>query len=200
MKSKSVKRDWNELIEQEFSNINENINEEWIINQSETVYKNNIKEKVRHIALKKFNAMKEKHSKIKDLVYENLNRPQPYITSNKLNNKLTSIMVNLRSKCLQGFKKNFVSTHSRGQECPLCGKDADTQEHALKCHVVINHMKHDEVTLLQQTNYEHRSGTVEEQARLATVFQSILDIRDSIMEGKADQGIILDQQTGDPFV
>ena len=72
MRKKSVKNDWNKVIENDFTNINETINEEWIITQSETVYKKYIKEKVRQSALIKFNEKKATHSKVKDLVFEDL--------------------------------------------------------------------------------------------------------------------------------
>ena len=86
------------------------------------------------------------------------------------------------------------------QNCPLCSTQPDTQEHALSCHIMKEHMSQDEVSTLQQTKYEHMLGSVEEQAGLATVFLKIIDIREKLLEDQADQGLVLDQRTRDTYV
>ena len=144
MKNKPVKGDWIKLVERDFESINETIDEDQIENQTEKEYKKKIKDKVRQSAFRNFNEIKLNHSKVKNVEYENLNKPQGYITSNLLNNKQTSMIVNLRSRCLQGFRKNFGTMYA-DQNCPLCGTEPDTQEHALNCHTVKQHMTIGEV-------------------------------------------------------
>ena len=201
MKESSTKGDWYEQVKKDFSEINEHLDEEKIATQSENEYKNQIKKKVRDSALKRFNKMKQTHSKIKDLIHESLAKPQNYITSNRLNNKQTSVMVNLRSRCLKSFKKNFPNMHGGDQNCPLCGKELDTQEHALHCHKIKEHMNKGDLANMQNAKYTHMSGSTEEQASLASVYINILRIRERLLEETpqlpAYQGIILDQPTRD---
>ena len=196
MKQNPVKGDWYKLVTKDFTYINEEINEEVIEHQSEREYKKQIKEKVRKHALTKFNEVKDTHSKVKDLTYESLNKPQEYITSVRLNNKQTSMMVNLRSRCVRSFKKNFATFYTGDQQCPLCGSELDSQEHALECHKVREHMNQEELCLRRQAKYEHIYGSTEEQANLASVYLSIISIRERLLEETpqepADQGIILD--------
>ena len=196
MKKNPTKGDWNEKINRDFADINEVIDEEKIANQSELAYKNEIKRKVRKCALEKLNKMKENHSKIKHIKHEHLNKPQDYITSNKLNNKQTSLIFNLRSRCINTFKKNFAIMYKGDQNCPLCENETDTQEHALQCHIVMKHMSTEDKIRMRKVEYNHLFGTTEEQAKLATVYESILSIRERLLEESpqepADQGIILD--------
>ena len=194
MKENRVKGDWYGLVSNDFSDIDEQIDEITIANLSETEFKRQIKEKVRKKALANFNEMKCNHSKIRNLNYESLVKPQAYITSMLLNNKQTSLLVNLRSRCERSFRKNFATLHAGDQNCVLCGSEPDTQEHALQCHKVKEHMNQEERNLMQIVKYEHMYGSTKEQANLSTVYLTILDIRE---RAQADQGIILDQTTSD---
>ena len=198
MKENPLKSDWSEQIKKDFSTINEEIDEAKIASQSDNVYKKNIKEQMRKVALLKFNKMKEKHSKIKDITYESLSKPQSYITSNLLNNKQTGLIVNLRSRCERSFRNNFKTMHPVYQSCPLCELVPDTQEHALECKTIKEYMTRNELEELQSVRYEHLFGSTEEQAALSAVYINILSIRDRLLEEEpADQGDILDLQTSD---
>ena len=198
MKENPLKSDWSEQIKKDFSLINEEIDEAKIASQSDNVYKKHIKEQMRKFALQKFNRMKEKHSKIKDLTYESLGKPQGYITSNLLNNKQTGIIVNLRSRCVRSFRNNFKTMHPVYQSCPLCEIVPDTQEHALQCQSIKAYMTKKELEELQSVRYEHLFGSTKDQAKLSTVYINILGIRERLLEEEpADQGDILDHQTSD---
>ena len=76
MKNKPVKGDWIKLVERDFESINETIDEDQIENQTEKEYKKKIKDKVRQSAFRNFNEIKLNHSKVKNVEYENLNKPQ----------------------------------------------------------------------------------------------------------------------------
>ena len=106
------------------------------------------------------------------------------------------MMVNLRSRCVKNFKKNFATFYAGDQHCPLCGTELDSQEHALECHKVKEHMTQEELCLRRKVKYEHINGSTEEQANLASVYLSIVGIRERRLEEEsleqADQGIILD--------
>ena len=57
-------------------------------------------------------------------------------------------------------------------------------------------MTSDELGRIETVEYEYLFGTTEEQAKLAIVYQSILSIRERLLEESpqepADQGLILD--------
>ena len=201
LKDSSVKGDWYSLVKQDFEFINEIIDEERIKENSENQHKREIKEKVRKQTFKLFNEQKEKHSKVKDIVYSDLIKAQSYLCSAKLSNKQTAMLVNLRSRCVRGFKKNFSTAFTGNLMCPLCQQTEDTQEHALSCHIIEEHRNQSDKLVSSNVRYNNIYGTVEEQLNIANVFLSAVHTRERLLEQQepADQGIMLDPPTGDIY-
>ena len=73
-------------------------------------------------------------------------------------------------------------------DCPLCGKNIDSQEHALECHIVKQHLKPEDISILCAVRYEDIFGTIDKQVPITKLFQTIIKIR----QKQAPHGIIVD--------
>ena len=61
--------------------------------------------------------------------------------------------------------------------CQLCKLEVDTQEHALTCHIIRQHLSQQERDLLKTVSYEDIFGTLSIQLIITQLFQSILKIK-----------------------
>ena len=57
-----------------------------------------------------FETTKQTHKKIANIVH-NPEKIEEYLNSNKFTSKTSSLLLNLRSKCVKGFKENFHVMH-----------------------------------------------------------------------------------------
>ena len=73
-------------------------------------YKSFIKEKVRDHSFIQFKEMQAGHKKGWQNQHDNLNSPQKYLSTNKLNNKQVSLLFNLKCQSVSGIKDNFHHT------------------------------------------------------------------------------------------
>ena len=90
--------------------------------------------------LLELNKVKEKdNSKIKNVLHTQLVKPQNYLLSNKLKNKHKSLLFNLRSNCVNGFKYIFLGMHLN-YTCQFCGKHIYNQENAAICESVMDRL------------------------------------------------------------
>jgi transcriptional/translational regulatory protein YebC/TACO1 len=118
--------DLSELLKKDFESIEETMDKSAIINSTETSYKKVIKTKVRKAAFKYLTELKAKHSKIKQIEYEDL-ETQRYLTSPLSSNEDVSFLFSLRSRfidCKANFKNQYKDTNIL---CPVCKDKDDTQ-------------------------------------------------------------------------
>ena len=135
--------------------------------------------------------LKDSHSKVKHLCYTRDYKAQDYLISNKVTNKISKLVFNLRSKCVKDFKRNFPNQYSTNS-CPLCGKHEDTQQLALTCEVVTQEIMKSE---LEPVEYNNLFGSIEDQVKVAQVFLKIIKLRENaVTPGAADRGIIPDPE------
>ena len=82
--------------------------------------------------------IQQKHTKVKDIKYEEL-KTQQYLKSPLFSNSETSLLYALRSRTADIFKANFRNMFANVVHCPLdCqeegeAKEDDTQKHLLLC-------------------------------------------------------------------
>ena len=147
MKEKLLKGDWIHLLSEDLVKVDMTLDdEENIALLTKTIFKNRIKKKIKILSNHELESIKITHDKVREIVHQNLNKPQQYLTSMIFSNSQKSILFNLRSKCEKSFKDNFHKMYDN-TTC-LCKKDQDSQEHALVCDQVIKHLsKEDKVTL-----------------------------------------------------
>ena len=82
--------------------------------------------------------------------------------------------------------------------CPMCGLDEDTQQHALRCHMLKEHLSLSDNLAAHQTSYNDIYGSPDKQLRITKVFMAILAVRERLLDPQepADQGNVLDPPTG----
>jgi hypothetical protein len=177
MKANPLKGDWIHLVNEDLKLINMPVEIESSIKQmSKKDFKQIVQAKVRKAAFEKLKLAKLGHSKVNNISHIGLMKPQEYITSNLLSNKQSSLLFNLRSKCVNEFKSNFKFG---GQQlnCELCLVNDDSQEHALSCQSLNKYLSLEQNEELKSVNYEDLFGAVEDQLRITKVYENIIAIR-----------------------
>ena len=192
MKSKPVKGDWINLVKSDLEKLNMTIEyETQYMQMKKEDFKRMIKEKAKEACFEKMDKLKDSHSKVKHLCYTRDYKAQDYLISNKVTNKISKLVFNLRSKCVKDFKSNFPNQYSTNS-CPLCGKHEDTQQLALTCEVVSQEIMKSE---LEPVEYNNLFGSIEDQVKVAQVFLKIIKLRENaVTPGAADRGIIPDPE------
>ena len=121
---------------------------------------------------------KEIHIKVKHIEYSGVRKSQPYLTSHKFDNEMSSMLFNLRCSSIQDFKDNFHTLHGKLPPCKmLCGKGIDSQRHALSCKAILDKLSIPELDIMNQLRYSHLYGSIDEQETITMMFIRILQIR-----------------------
>ena len=175
MKDDPIKGDWIHIVQKDMMDIDLNMSDDSISKLTKEDFKKIIKEKVRKSAFIELEKVKQDHIKVKHIVHDNLNNPQNYLKSSLFTNKQSSLLFNLRSHCVNEFKRNFYNS-----DCPLCGKSEDTQEHALECEDLIKHMSWEHNQGLQSVKYSDIYCEPEKQLRVTQVFSNIIQTREKL--------------------
>ena len=172
--------DLSELLKKDFESIEETMDESAIKNVNEKSYKKVIKTKVRRAAFKYLIELKEKHSKIKHIEYEDL-ETQRYLTSPLFSNEEVSLLFSLRSRfmdCKANFKNQYKDTNIL---CPVCKGNDDTQQHMLECEVIINAFKSAGVTI-EKNNYEDIFKDHKKQKEITAMYKELLKIKTKLIK------------------
>ena len=140
MKNKPLKGDWYNLVKSDFERIGMSLDENCIQEADLTTYKNHIKKSVWAVWFQELQERKLKHTKVQNITYDGLRRPQQYLTSPKFDNDMCSLLFNLRVKSVNSFRDNFHTMYGKAPVCRLCYISQDSQEHALSCKVIIEHL------------------------------------------------------------
>ena len=200
MRGEPLKGDWIHLAIDDLNKIGKN--EEYIksiVKQTKQEFKTTVKNDVRQYTLVELNKVKQKeNSKIRNVLHTQLVKPQNYLLSNKLKNKHKSLLFNLRSKCVNGFKDNFHGMH-QFYTCQFCGNHVDSQENALTCESIIKHLSPENKEILRHMKYEHIFGSIDQQLTATKMFEEIINIREELQVQaleRADRG----SNTGPPAV
>ena len=130
--------DFAKLVRDDFEMVEETLDMNMIENTSDDQFKALVKNSIKKAALKYLNKLKESHSKVDHISFEEL-KIQPYLKSPLFSNMETSLLFALRSRTEETFKANFRNMYGNVVPCPLeCKnkddeKDDDTQKHMLEC-------------------------------------------------------------------
>ena len=175
MKDDPVKGDWIHLVQSDMRDIDLNMSDDLITTIPREEFKKIVKDKVRKLVYKDLEQIKQKHIKVKHIVHENMDSPQKYLTSPLLNNKQSSLLLNLRSHCVNEFKSNFYTCN-----CPLCGKSEDTQGHAIVCETIRKHMDSEHKKSLESVTYMDIYSDPLRQHLVTQVFSYIIQTRERL--------------------
>ena len=189
MKEKPLKGDWIEKVEEDLKVINMSLSTEVVIKEMTTSeFKRIVKQGVRESAFKNLEKTKLSHDKVRHIEHTNLEKPQEYLNYNKLDRKQKQLLYNLRCRSENSFKDNFHKMY-QNLDCPMCSKNIDSQEHALECHIIKEHLKPEDINILSLVKYDDIFGNIDRQVPITKIFQTIIKIR----QKEAPHGIIVDQ-------
>ena len=177
MKADPVKGDWSELVKSDFENFDFILTEDEIREMDIKKYKSLIKEKVREYSFLQFKEMQAGHTKGRQNQHEGLKSPQEYLLTNRLTNKQVSLLFNLKCESVRNIKDNFHFQYPGNLMCPLCKLEVDSQSHILLCSVLKNNTHID-----PEVKYEFIYGSLQEQVMVTTLFSSLLDLREQLLE------------------
>ena len=145
-------------------------------------FKRMVKNKCRSVAFKQLMAAKLHHSKMSLLSYSEL-RIQKYLVDKSFHIGDAKLMFSFRTRMAK-VRDNYKNSQN-DLHCPLCGQDADTQEHLLDCekihrsrpNVLYNDLFGDDCSSVRQTfdalknslrNREDLLRTAEEETGVAS--------------------------------
>ena len=134
-----------------------------------------IKDKIRAKTYKVMEEIKGSHSKVKNLLHENI-QMQKYLKPNtcKMNKEDGQLIFKLRCK-VTNLKMNFKGMYD-DFECSACGIEEETQEH-----VVMNCKMLNENKLRKNVEYEKIfNGTLYEKLEVAKKFKENFDILENM--------------------
>ena len=150
-----------------------------------STYKKRIKVKIRD-AHKYLKAKQQQHSKIKNIEYDTLQR-QAYMQSPIFSNEEVNLLYALRSRsteCKANFKQKYIHTNIL---CTLCGVESEDQQHLLKCQVIKNNFKTEEISNGSVKYEDIFSKDVQKQKEVTALYMNLFRLRDSLLEEENSQ-------------
>ena len=137
-----------------------------------------MKKKAREIAWKQLEEPKSEHEKVKNIIHTDLDNVQEYLQTNRMSNQEKALLFNLRSKCENTFRDNFHRMYTE-YSCPMCGKEADSQQHALTCNITAQHLNEKDRRDLTNIYYSELFGNIDQQVAITQIYMKIINIRQS---------------------
>ena len=181
--------DWCQLVRNDFDMIGEHLSDDHIQAMAPIDYKNYIKSRVRSAAFKYLELLKSGHSKVRDNVYHDLEKPQEYLTSELFSNQQCVIIFSLKSNTLREVKCNFKTMNSENFLCPLCERFPDTQRHISQCQILQD-------ILPQSIDYDSLNGSVQEQKEFIHKYEKYLVLRGELIDDPDTQSSLPGLHTG----
>ena len=197
MKEDPSKDDWVNLVKTDLEDIGMNPDSDVEISvMSKDEFKKLVKKKVREKTFKYLEGIKQSHKKVKDVVHDNLNKPQEYLTSNLFDNKEKTLLYNLRSQSENEYRANFSHKYSN-LRCPMCDFEEDSQLHALSCETVKQHLDRTDKETIKSVLYSDIFSCLDKQLVVTRLFQKLISIRQNILKNQlqsnpAHHGLIVD--------
>ena len=149
-------------------------------------YKQHVKLKMKTAALSYLKNIQKEHSKVKHIQYDKLNTQQ-YMVSPLFSNEEVNLLYALRSRsteCKANFKQKYIQTNLL---CILCKAEYEDQQHILKCKVLLNEYKTDEVASENVKYDDIFSDNVKKQKVATALFLNLFRIRTNILENPNSQ-------------
>ena len=130
-----TKGDWSEQVKEDLELFGICPDLDWIKSKSKFSFKRLVKSKAKELGLEILIKMKEKHSKMSQLEYIDLEM-QNYFKNDEITVSEARVLFKFRTrmiKCWGNFKGGRPP-----EKCPICQEDdsRDTQDHAFKCRVI----------------------------------------------------------------
>ena len=100
----------------------------------------------------------------------------------KFDNKLASLLFNLRCRSTNEFRDNQHTLYGKEPLCTLCKTHIDSQENALSCVSILKELTTSEKDLFQTSKYSDLFGGEDEQLKITRVYQIILATRERLQQ------------------
>ena len=186
-KKSPCKGDWVLKIEEDRIKYDIDFSDEKIAEISEMVFKNYLKIKVRKYAFDELRDIQKEHIKVKHIQFNCLKSPQEYLTDKQFNNRLSSLLFNLRCQSVNGVRGNFSNLFKDNTQCQFnCFDKEDSQEHMLECHELEKHLDQRHKALLSEVVYSDLFGSTTKQLKITQMFRILLRVRERLL-GKNQQ-------------
>ena len=182
MKDNPIKGDWIELLKDDLEKVGLTLEDESIISDlSKGQFKSKIKKKIKELSIHELECIKSGHDKVRTIVHHTLEKPQEYLTSGLFTNSQRSILFNMRSMSEKNFRDNF---HRMYQDtlCQLCKSGVDSQEHALSCIVLSDHLNQEDKVTLKRVNYLDIFGDLQAQLCITKLYQTLIRIKRRLLK------------------
>ena len=127
------KDDWTEMVKRDLKDFKINLNLEKIKEKSAWSFKQIVKIKTKEYTLDYLQQMKQKHSKMKNLHYDEL-KIQNYLNNEEITVKEAQNIFRFRTRTAN-FKENYKNSYNV-ITCPLCKIQPDVQAHCVQCPIV----------------------------------------------------------------
>ena len=142
-----------------------------------------VKEKVKEKAYEELTNIQMDHSKVRNIMHENLNEPQGYLKSKIFTNKMSKLLFNMRCQSVKGIRNNFHNFYNENINCPFkCQNSYDTQAHVLSCPKLIEHLSQDHKNDLNSVQYSDIFGSLLDQSKVIISFQQLMRVRERLLE------------------
>ena len=181
MKKKPYKGDWYNLVKADFEKTGIELNEDFIKETNRDTFKKLIKTNVWNVFFKELEQKKLSHIKVKEIKYSGSRSPMKYLKDPNFDNKMRSLLFNLRSKSENSFQDNFHTKYGKEPPCKMCRKSIDSQEHSLTCIRIKQELSSSDEELLNSVKYSDMFGNVSQQFMVTKMFQRILEIRETLV-------------------
>ena len=169
----STSKDWVTTVLSDIRELDLKLTFEDIEKMKKGEFLNEVKRKIECKTLKDLEQMKEKHSKVKENKHPVL-KLQKYLMPNetKMNKEDCQPIFKLRSK-VTAVKVNLKNSYL-SYECEACKNEEETQEHVLKCKVILQMQEEDERNIPPYEKILH--GSVKEKLMIAKQFSKNIKI------------------------
>ena len=178
-----IEGDYIELVLKDANEIGVVIDENKMSKMKKEDFKNVVKTKVRHAALKYLNNLKQKHSKVRNIIYTELEL-QTYLKSPVFTSDNNSTLYALRTRTVRGIRSDFGQMYE-DHSCPLGCGDTDNLPNIIKCSVLNNRLQSDSLATDCIRYEDVFSKDVLKQKEVTQLYTQLLRIRDEILTSSA---------------
>ena len=91
-----------------------------------STFRKHIKKSVWAVWFKELEKIKLKHTKVQNIKYDWLRRPQSYVTNPNFDNEMSALLYNLWCKSVNTFRNNVHTLYGKEPACMLCFRYQDS--------------------------------------------------------------------------
>ena len=178
--SQPLQDDWCKSVTADIENFQLNLDFSEIKEMSENSFKLRVKSAVTCKAMEELTKLKNKHSKVMNIVHRKLEM-QKYLKPNSLTNREAKFAFHSRTRMLK-VRKNYGGSYSK-HFCPICKdeNEEDSQQHLLFCErLVDNNTLAEEVPVYNDLFSEH----LDKQIRIVRILVTNFKARTNILKSE----------------